>query len=701
MRGFDFGRRSGLGVIAGAVSGCLDTWDFDCPDTYRAFVDAAVVCGLGDVVQRICAGYEDETPNAGRRWLVRYPTSATWSDCTLARRPGREGEPKVKTLIELPCHAIVAPSNGGTHPTGKPYVRLSGGFDTITTYTEEERDALIELARSFDHMPRRRHTPSDPTTKTTGPDIRPGDDYNQRTSWAEVLEPRGWAHVFDRDGVSHWRRPGKSFGVSATINFGGSDLFYPFTSSTEFEPERSYSKFGAYALLEHGGDFHKAAHALDKRGYGQDADVSVAPPARAGDRAALETPVELGALLDEVEAFVRRFVVLSDHQAVVVALWIAHTHALDAFDCTPYEQVTSATKRAGKTRLLEVQEPLVARPWLTGRTSAAALVRKVDKESPTLLLDESDAAFGGEREYAETLRGVLNTGYQRSGRTTLCVGQGTNITFRDFSTFGAKAIAGIGQLPGTVADRAIPIELKRRTKHEPVERFRARDARRQAKPIYAALVTWSGRSIESLRAARPQLPPTLNDRAQDVWEPLLAIADLAGDPWPARARCAAVALMGEVSDEDINIELLHDIYTVFEAAAATFISSTELVGKLAALDSRPWGDWKKGKAITTRAVAVRLKAFGIVPRPNTRGTARGYDRDRFEDAWARYPPVKPSDRQNTNGNGGEVAFSTRQTPSGTDGLKMQETPIKTGDSDTLTLAPPDTGTEPRREVLDL
>ena len=370
--------------------------------------------------------------------------------------------------------------------------------------------------------------------------------------------------------------------------------------------------------------------------------------------------LKLASLLDDIERFIRRFVVLTDHQAVAVTLWTAHTHPIDAFDCTPYEQVTSATPRAGKTRLLEVQELLVARPWLTGRTSAAALVRKVDAESPTLLLDESDAAFGGERDYAEALRGVLNTGYQRSGRTTLCVGQGGNITFRDFSTFGPKAIAGIGKLPGTVADRAIPIELKRRTKDEPVERFRARDAHVQAEPIYRALVAWGLAEVAALRAARPDLPAALNDRAQDVWEPLLAIADLAGDTWPDRARRAAETLMGNVSDDDIKVELLHDIRTVFDDLDATFIGSTELVGKLAELDSRPWGDWNKGRPITTRAVADRLKAFGIVPRPNPQGTTRGYYRDRFQDAWSRYPRFKPSTRQNPNGTGGEPVNTNRQ-----------------------------------------
>src|SRR5262249_47871279 len=136
-----------------------------------------------------------------------------------------------------------------------------------------------------------------------------------------------------------------------------------------------------------------------------------------------DTP-PIGQLLNDVAEFVRRFVVLTAEQVIVTALWIAHTHALDAFDCTPYLQIKSATKRTGKTRWLEVIELLVAHAWLTGRTTAAALLRKIDAAAPPLLLDESDAAFGGDKDYSEVLRGVLNSGYRRSGRTTLCVGQG-------------------------------------------------------------------------------------------------------------------------------------------------------------------------------------------------------------------------------------------------------------------------------------
>jgi hypothetical protein len=118
MRAFDFASRCGVGVVAGVASGYRECWDFDVITTYHAFVEAASACGLGDVVARIVAGFENETPNGGRRWIVGYPPDVTIRDVTLARRPGREGEPTVKTLIELPTFAIVAPSNGATHPSG-------------------------------------------------------------------------------------------------------------------------------------------------------------------------------------------------------------------------------------------------------------------------------------------------------------------------------------------------------------------------------------------------------------------------------------------------------------------------------------------------------------------------------------------------------------------------------------------------------
>ena len=135
MRAFDFAARAGCGLVAGAVVGHRECWDFDCADVYQAFVAAADACGLGDVVQRIVAGYEDQTPGGGRRWIVAYPESVEWKDCTLARRPGRDGEPTVKTLIELPTFSIVAPSKA-----------LSvKAVDTLADLLDAETPAAVRL----------------------------------------------------------------------------------------------------------------------------------------------------------------------------------------------------------------------------------------------------------------------------------------------------------------------------------------------------------------------------------------------------------------------------------------------------------------------------------------------------------------------------------------------------------------------------
>lgn len=352
-------------------------------------------------------------------------------------------------------------------------------------------------------------------------------------------------------------------------------------------------------------------------------------------------PVDLAALLDKVRAFIRLFMVMGDNELDAVALWIAHTHALAAAEATPYLSVSSAQKRSGKSRFLEVLALLVARPWFTSRVSPAVLIRKLAQEPPpTLLLDESDAAFKGAEEYAEVLRTVLNAGHRRSGVASLCVKAGRDFELSDFSVFGAKAIAGIGKLPDTVADRAIPIILKRRRPSEEVERFRRRDAERDAQPLQERLAAWAASSIPALQEARPALPPELDDRAADGWEPLLAIADMAGGDWPSRTRSSAVILSGDGrEDESLGVRLLADIRDAFAGAAR--LSSAALVKYLVGIEEAPWGDLR-GRPLDARGLARTLKPFGIRPsqmRFAGESAGKGYARDAFADAWCRYLPA--------------------------------------------------------------
>jgi hypothetical protein len=344
-------------------------------------------------------------------------------------------------------------------------------------------------------------------------------------------------------------------------------------------------------------------------------------------------------ILDRVSEFIRRYVHLSDHQAEIVALWVAHSYALEAATCTPYLAINSAVKQCGKTRLLEVLELMVAKPWLTGRVTAACLIRKVDQMRPTLLLDESDAAFQGEKEYAEALRGILNTGFYAGGVASACVGQGANITFKDFRTFCPKAIAGIGQLPDTVADRSIPIRLQRKKSGEVVSRFRRRKAKVEASDIKIELSDWISSIVDRLKDSEPDLP-ALTDRQQDGVEPLLAIADQVGGDWPRKIRQAAVEIFSSPSAEDQNVgvQLLIDIRIIFDTLADDKITSTDLLEKLKEIETSPWADWSKGKGLTPRGLSHLLKPFGVTPQ-NIRMEDRvpkGYLKDSFADAWERY-----------------------------------------------------------------
>lgn len=349
--------------------------------------------------------------------------------------------------------------------------------------------------------------------------------------------------------------------------------------------------------------------------------------------------VDGDAVLTKVLAFIRRFVSLSESQARVVSLWIAHTYTFQAVDATPYLAITSAEKQCGKSRLLEVLQVLVVNPWMTGRVTAAILIRKVDAEQPTLLLDESDAAFAGEKEYAETLRGILNSGHRSSGKASCCI-KGADISYKDFRTFCPKAIAGIGNLPDTVADRSVPIRLKRAAPGEVVERFRLRDVQAEATALRNEIEAWCLMIAESLTEARPELPDALTDRQQDGAEPLLAIADAAGGAWPKWARAALVELCSEAqrSDDSIGKQLLADICQIFKSKGLDRLSSADLAAALADIETSPWCEWSHGKPLTPGKLARLLKPFEVSPEGIRVGdkTPRGYLVGQFQDAFRRY-----------------------------------------------------------------
>jgi hypothetical protein len=300
-------------------------------------------------------------------------------------------------------------------------------------------------------------------------------------------------------------------------------------------------------------------------------------------------------ILDRTKGFLSRYLVFKKPSyPIAIALWTAHTWVIQCFDYTPYLYISSPVKRCGKTRVFDCLELLRAKPWRIVNATEAVLFRKIEKDGPSLFLDEVDTIFSanGKDDTKEGLRSVLNSGFERKATVPRCVGP--QFELKEFHVFCPKAFAGIGKLPDTVADRSIEIAMVRKARNESAERLRARDAESHSKPIKRTLEAWSAdlAVIQQLHAARPKLPEELGDRAADICEPLLAIADMAGGVWPAMARSALVELCSAgASEESTRVQLLGAIREIFTQKGKDKISTSDLLHALIARDNgEPWPD---------------------------------------------------------------------------------------------------------------
>lgn len=357
---------------------------------------------------------------------------------------------------------------------------------------------------------------------------------------------------------------------------------------------------------------------------------------------------ETAELLDRIEGFTRRYVVLGDAQATAVTLWVAHTWAVEAAYATPYLHVTSAEPESGKTRLLEVAGEVVREPLSTMNISDAALFRVIEEKRPTLLLDEVDAIFGPKARDQEDKRSLLNAGYRR-GQLAYRMGGSNNRVLESFAVFCPKALAGIGSLPPTLASRCLRVEVKRRRASEPVADFYPEDVIEEADALRAWLDSWSGQTVERLRDSRPVRVEGLRDRTNEVWRPLLAIAELAGGEWPARAREAARSLVdgADATEASLGLLLLSNLRAVFEERGEERIATADLLAALAGFEESPWAEWWLDATTgaprpgASRRLAQLLHPYGIrsrVVRVEER-TPRGYRREDFLDTWERFLPA--------------------------------------------------------------
>ncbi len=383
-------------------------------------------------------------------------------------------------------------------------------------------------------------------------------------------------------------------------------------------------------------------------------------------------PVDGAKLLQDLATTIRRHVVMSDHSADATALWVVHTYLLDALHITPRLAITSPEKQCGKTTLIDVLTPLVWRPLSIANATASPIFRAIEIQQPTLLIDEADTFLGENEE----LRGILNSGHRRGGSVLRTVGE--DFEPRQFSTYSACAIAMIGRLPGTLADRSVAIELSRRLASEAVEPFRV-DRTEHLGQLASKAARWAADSLDLLRAADPVMPPGVFNRAADNWRALLAIADAAGGEWPQRSRRALEATRAEAEDDSIRVQLLTDIKAAFAQRNVDRLSSGDLVEDLVAIEGRPWAEWKKsGKPLSQTGLARLLKPLKIAPDSIRVGgrTPKGYYIAQFEDAFRRYLPqdgeAQPQHRNKVVETGTSSIFKAQQN----DDVLQLDTPKK-------------------------
>ncbi len=353
-----------------------------------------------------------------------------------------------------------------------------------------------------------------------------------------------------------------------------------------------------------------------------DLDLDAAAPSLAGT-------------LDELEVHLTKYIYFgSPHDAVAVALFCAGTFVYAAAETYPLLAFMSPVRRSGKTRAMDAIEPVVARPWRVIRPSESVLFRKIDRDKPTLMLDEIDTIWSEKNEH-EGLRSILNAGNRKGTTVARTVAKGKTFDLVDFEIYTPKILAGIGTLPETIRDRAIVISMVRKGAGDRIERLRTREAHALGRPIGDALARCLI-DVTDLTLEPSELPDELDDRAQDGWEPLLALAKLAGGHWPQRAREAAVALSSErddPDDESLGILLLRDIRTALGDNPR--LTTAQLIERLLQIELAPWGDMY-GKSVTGRKLSKLLRPFGIKPHRDRVGSV--YAASQFVDAWSRYLP---------------------------------------------------------------
>lgn len=373
-----------------------------------------------------------------------------------------------------------------------------------------------------------------------------------------------------------------------------------------------------------------------------------APPSSA---LSSDAPPSINQALDAIAQFIRGYLVCTDHQLTLLVLWVVHTYCFDLFPATPYLNVSSPEKQSGKSVCLQVLNLLCSKPWMPAGVAKSRIMGRIANSQPTLLLDDWNTVFHAASSPSPDAQPIV--GFFNAGSTG---------AYRDASSpendsspliFCPKVFAGLGDLPASLADRCIPIALKRKKPNEPAHPFWPELGRPKATRLVEPLPAWIKKNGEDLMLTAfdflyASSPGEILMRQREFVAPLFAIAKLAGGKWLRKLRNALRKTFnpGPVDPPTIGLQLLTDIRAYFAREHdPPKIHSAPLLDYLNRLEDRSWKT--KQKRLTPNSMRTILRDFSIEetgPQAIGDKNLRGFTFRHFSDSWQRYLPRLSSTR---------------------------------------------------------
>ena len=378
-----------------------------------------------------------------------------------------------------------------------------------------------------------------------------------------------------------------------------------------------------------------------------------------------DEPVSGDTLATSLVRAVKLYVAAPDVIADVIALWILHSWLVDKFTMSPRLAMISPTKGCGKSTVLRLLHRLTRRPKRAGSISPAALFRAVEMLQPTFLLDETEKYI----EHGGDLHALINEGHCKGASVMRVLGD--NLELREFSIFGALALARNGNLPDDIEQRSIVVVMQRARREDGISELSEGKPEPALERLARMCARWSADNADAVANADPDM--AIINRKRDNWRPLYAIASVIGGGWTERMIEATALLMPQQSEDDDGVVLLGDNQTIFTGNQTDRMFSGNICKTLHEMEGRKWAEWGKArKPITKNQLARLLGRFKITPVTIRIGdeTAKGYYASQFTDAWKRYltnyapppPPFQPSQRNNADGSGTSVLFNRNNGP---------------------------------------